>query len=83
MTTAPHQPSIAPSRDAVGIGSDALVRAQCLTALMSHPEIREWVKTESVRPGKGGALRLWTDLAREYAEALSCPNGADQPRPRE
>lgn len=25
MNTAPHQPSIAPSRDAVGIGSDALV----------------------------------------------------------
>jgi len=26
MNTAPHQPSTTPSRDAVGIGSDALVR---------------------------------------------------------
>lgn len=65
------------SKSAGPVGSlccDALVRAQCLTALISHPEIREWVKTQAVKPGRGGAIHLWTQLACEYAEALSRPN---------
>lgn len=36
MTTAPLKPSIAPSRDAVGIGSDALVQLPTCMHTMGH-----------------------------------------------
>ena len=48
----------------------ALVRAQCLVALMSSPGVRDWVENESTKPGKGTQIKIWTDLAAEYADDL-------------
>lgn len=48
----------------------ALVRAQCLVALMSSPSARDWVEDESAKPGKGTQIKVWSDLAAEYADDL-------------
>lgn len=48
----------------------ALVRAQCLVALMSSPSVRDWVENESTKPGKGTQIKIWSDLAAEYADDL-------------
>lgn len=48
----------------------ALVRAQCLVALMSSPDVRDWVEDESAKPGNGTQIKVWTDLAAEYADDL-------------
>ena len=48
----------------------ALVRAQCLVALMSSPSVRDWVEDESTKPGKGTQIKIWSDLAAEYADDL-------------
>jgi hypothetical protein len=54
----------------ISISLRPLVRSQCLTALMSNPEISAWVHKESLLPGSGGKLEIWTQLAKEYAQKL-------------
>jgi hypothetical protein len=44
--------------------------ASCLVALMQNPDMIKWVREHEFNPGEGGAIGLWTRLAREYAEAL-------------
>lgn len=45
-------------------------RIQCLAALMSNPHIRDWVMEESLLPGSGGQIGVWTKLAKEYVEEI-------------
>ncbi len=51
----------------------ALIRAQCLTALMSNDSAVAWVSREATKPGRGGPVFVWTDLAKEYAAELLKP----------
>jgi hypothetical protein len=50
--------------------ADKLINATVLVALMSNPDIVDWVKYEGYKPGSGGQSKIWTDLAKEYAGAL-------------
>lgn len=50
--------------------TDKLINATVLAALMSNPDIIHWVNSGSFQPGSGGKLKIWTDLAKEYAKEL-------------